>query len=59
MGGDAILVLDGIEMDIGQLAVFVRKPGHFEIMGGKQRQATVLVDQVTEDGKGQCHAVKG
>jgi hypothetical protein len=31
----------------------------FEVVGGKQRQAAVLLEQVAADGESQRHAVEG
>ncbi len=45
-------------MHVGQFRIFVRQAGQFEIVGGEQRQAAVLLDQMAQDGEGQRHAIK-
>ena len=56
---DFFVMLDGIQMHVGKIRVFVREAGQFEIMGGEQRQRPVLLDQMAANGKGQRHAVEG
>ena len=56
---DAVLVLDGVEMNVGAAIQFGGKGGELEIMGGKQRHAAVVERQLTSDRPSKRQAIEG
>ena len=49
---EPLAVLDGVEMHVGEVGVFVGEQREFKVMRGKQRQRAVLFDEVAADGEG-------
>ena len=55
---EALAMLDGVQMYVGQFGVLVGEQRQFEVVRGEQRQRTILLEQMAADGKSQRHPVE-